>query len=163
MNLRNRTSRKRNNHRRARGEGRKRKQDIEVATNHELLGRTKAFTLSTRAMAFSNLSKRFLFSISRRSSTATRSSSLARALRSCATISFAWLNSCTVKSSNSVFACVSCFSAAFRRPCSRSSASCSSALSLLAGEAVCGSGVIGAVGVDGTGAEAEVGVELPRR
>lgn len=125
---------------------------------------TKAFNLSTRAIAFSNRSRRLRFSISRRSKTATRSSSFARAFRSCATISFAWLNSCTVNSSSSVFACVNCVSAALRRLCSRVRASCSSeVLSLLAGEAWCWSGFVSAVGVVGTGAGALVGVALPRR
>lgn len=97
---------------------------------------TKALIRSTLSIAFSNLSKRFLFSISRRSKTATRSSSRARALRSCATISFAWLKSCTVSSSSSELACVSCVSAALRSFCSSFSAFWSSSASSLEGRRV---------------------------
>lgn len=79
---------------------------------------------STRCIAFSNRSKRFRFSTSRRSSTATRSSSFARSLRSCATISLAWMNNCAVNSSSSVLAWVNWFSAALRKFCSRLSAFC---------------------------------------
>lgn len=83
---------------------------------------------STLSIAFSRRSRRVLFSTSRRSNTATRSSSRARALRSWATISLAWLNNCAVSSSSSELACDNCDSAARRRLCSRSSALCSSAV-----------------------------------
>lgn len=85
---------------------------------------TIALNLSTLCIAFSNRSSRVRFSTSLRSNTATLSSNRARALRSCATISFAWLNNCAVKSSSSVFACDNWFSASLRKFCSRLSAFC---------------------------------------
>ena len=94
--------------------------------------------------------------MSRRSSTATRSSSLARAFRSCATISLAWLKSCTVSSSSSELVWDSCDSAALRSSCSRFRASWSSALLSLVGDAA-SRWLGGEVGVVGSAAETGAG------
>jgi hypothetical protein len=80
-----------------------------------------ALTLSTLLTAFSSLSNRPIFSLSLRSSISTLSSSFALALRSSATISFAWLNSCTLNSSISLSTVCTRASAFARSARSRSS------------------------------------------
>ena len=82
-------------------------------------------TRSALRTAFSSLSSRTRFSSSRSSSCLTRSSSLARALRSLATISLACWNSCMLSSSSSLLIAVTLLSAVFRRSCSRAKSAAS--------------------------------------
>jgi len=124
---------------------------------------TIALNLSTLCIAFSNRSSRVRFSTSLRSNTATLSSNRARAFRSCATISFAWLNNCAVKSSSSVFACDNWFSAALRKFCSRLSAFCSCNVSSGSGPGCGGITWDWVCGGADAGGGGGVGVALGRR
>jgi hypothetical protein len=79
----------------------------------------------TRSILFNAPSSRsnlFLFSASRFSRTSTRSSNLALAFRSVATIVFACSKSVWLRSSSSPLICVTCPSALCRKSCSRASA-----------------------------------------